>query len=134
MNFCKATDKIPGLNRAMNMFCSKEGRNLYVWDQQDRFLTYFLPVFALFIGIPWTWWLIKQVYYFTIYCCIWEVYVDEEEEDDSSNQPPEDDFVQKFNFAAQNLVSVGPISSLIDEHFYVVLEQLEELEDVQGSL
>jgi hypothetical protein len=59
---------------------------------------------------------------------------DQEEEDDSSYQPPKDNFVQNFNSAAQNLVRVGPISSLVNEHFYVVLEQLEELEDIEGSL
>lgn len=77
--FCHNTRKVPGLTRAMGMFCDYNATDL-LRKKEERFTMIVAPLILIFFVLPWTWWGIKQIFSCIIWCCTWEVYVEEEEE------------------------------------------------------
>jgi hypothetical protein len=64
----------------MFMFCDPKD---ILRRNEDRFTMIAVPIVMIMFGIPWAWWIVKKIWGCTIWCCIWEIYVEEEEEKDT---------------------------------------------------
>ena len=82
--FCRATRKVPGLTKAMFMFCDHDQTDL-LGKKEDRFNMVVIPLIFLLFVIPWGWWLLKNCCSCIMWCCTWEVYVDETEENEKKD-------------------------------------------------
>ena len=59
------------------MICDYDNTDM-LRKKEDRFTLVVAPLTIIFIGIPWTWWGIKIIWSCLMWCCTWNVYVDED--------------------------------------------------------
>lgn len=82
--FCRFTRKVPGMTKAMFMFCDHDKTDI-LGRKEDRFTMIVAPLVFLFFVLPWSWWLLKHFCSCCVWCCTWEIYVEEEDEDPKKN-------------------------------------------------
>jgi hypothetical protein len=69
---------VPGLTRAMGMFCDYNNTDL-LRKKEERFTMIMTPLILIFFVLPWLWWALKQGCGCIMWCCTWEIYVDEDD-------------------------------------------------------
>jgi len=65
------------MEKALFMVCD---RNDILGRKEDKFTMVAAPLVAILFVIPWSWWLLKHLCSCMVWCCTWEIYVDEEED------------------------------------------------------
>jgi hypothetical protein len=78
--FCSYVKKVPFIEKnCLFMICDYNNTDM-LRKGEDRFTLVVAPLAVLFIGIPWTWWAVKILWSCLMWCCTWNIYVEEEED------------------------------------------------------
>lgn len=80
--FCKFVHRVPLLEKyAFGFICDYDHTDL-LKKKEDRFNIVVFPLFVIFFGLPWAWWILKNLWFILIWMCTWNVYVYEDEKSD----------------------------------------------------
>lgn len=67
----------PKFVRQIMRFCDPDMKDV-LRKGEDQFTMVAAPLTLVFIVLPWVWWLVKHIFSWIIWCCTWEIYVEEE--------------------------------------------------------
>jgi hypothetical protein len=67
------------------MFCDYD-RTDFLGKKEDRFTMIVVPLLIIFFILPWGWWILKHMCSCIVWCCTWEVYVEETDELDEKKK------------------------------------------------